>query len=88
MRGCRRKCKGLGGSIPSSVGIKTFSGRWGSCNTEGNMEFNWKVIIAPNRIIDYVVVHELCHLHHYNHRSEVLEVHGTGLSRLCGVQWS
>jgi predicted metal-dependent hydrolase len=55
---------------PSSVGIKTFTGRWGSCSTKGNMEFNWKVIIAPNRIVDYVVVHELCHLHHHNHSPE------------------
>ena len=29
--------------------------------------FNWKVIIAPNRIVDYVVIHELCHLHEHNH---------------------
>jgi len=43
------------------------------------MEFNWRVIIAPNRIIDYVVVRELCHLHHHNYCSGVLEVHGTGL---------
>lgn len=35
--------------------------------TKGNMVFNRKVIIAPNRIVDYVVVHELCHLHHHNH---------------------
>ena len=55
---------------PSSVGIRTFSGRWGSCSTKGNMEFNWKIIIAPNRIVDYVVVHELCHLHHHNHSPE------------------
>lgn len=52
---------------PASVGIKTFKARWGSCSTKGNVELNWKVIIAPNRIVDYVVVHELCHLHHHNH---------------------
>ncbi|WP_089729762.1 M48 family metallopeptidase [Candidatus Thiosymbion oneisti] len=55
---------------PSSVGIKTFSGRWGSCSTKGNLAFNWKAIIAPNRIVDYLVVHELCHLHHHNHSPE------------------
>ncbi|MGB8436352.1 MAG: SprT family zinc-dependent metalloprotease [Burkholderiales bacterium] len=55
---------------PASVGIKTFRGRWGSCSIKGDMEFNWKVIIAPNRIVDYVVVHELCHLHHHNHGPE------------------
>jgi hypothetical protein len=55
---------------PSSVSIKTFQGRWGSCSTKGKMEYNWKIIIAPNRIVDYVVVHELCHLHHHNHSPE------------------
>lgn len=55
------------GVTPSSVGIKTFKGRWGSCSTKGNLLLNWKVIIAPNRIVDYVVVHELCHLHEHNH---------------------
>jgi predicted metal-dependent hydrolase len=52
---------------PASVGIKTFRGRWGSCSVKGSLLFNWKIIIAPNRIIDYVVVHELCHLHQHNH---------------------
>jgi predicted metal-dependent hydrolase len=52
---------------PSSVGIKTFKGRWGSCSHAGHIQFNWKIIIAPNRIVDYVVVHELCHLIEHNH---------------------
>lgn len=51
---------------PSSVAIKTFRNRWGSCSTQGDLLFNWKIIIAPNRIVDYVVVHELCHLHEHN----------------------
>lgn len=55
---------------PSSVDVRSFSGRWGSCSTKGKMEFNWRVIVAPNRIVDYVVVHELCHLHHHNHSQE------------------
>ena len=58
------------GVNPSSVGIKTFSGRWGSCNSKGHLEFNWKIILAPNRIVAYVVVHELCHLHHHDHSPE------------------
>lgn len=52
---------------PSAVIIKTFKARWGSCSNRGKIQFNWKIIIAPNRIIDYVVVHELCHLRHLNH---------------------
>ena len=55
------------GVSPSAVGIKTFKSRWGSCDNRGLVQFNWKVIIAPNRIVDYLVVHELCHLKQHNH---------------------
>jgi predicted metal-dependent hydrolase len=55
------------GVNPSSVVIKSFKGRWGGCHTNGKVDFNWKIIMAPDRIVDYVVVHELCHLHHHNH---------------------
>lgn len=55
------------GVQPASVSIKTFKSRWGSCSTKGDLLFNWKVIIAPNRIVDYVVVHELCHLKQHDH---------------------
>ena len=40
---------------------------WGSCNAKGELRFNWKIIMAPVSIIDYVVVHELCHLKYHNH---------------------
>lgn len=52
---------------PTGVGIKTFKSRWGSCSAKGNIDFNWKIIMAPNRIVDYVVVHELCHLKFHDH---------------------
>ena len=55
------------GKSPKSVGIKSFKSRWGSCSVHGDLTFNWKIIIAPNRIVDYVVVHELCHLIHHDH---------------------
>jgi len=51
----------------NSVGIKSYKSRWGSCTAEGDITFNWKIIMAPNRIVDYVVVHELCHLIHHDH---------------------
>lgn len=57
-------------STPKSVGIKTFKSRWGSCSVNGEVLFNWKVVMAPNRIVDYVVVHELCHLLHHDHSKE------------------
>ena len=55
------------GVEPQSVAIKTFRGRWGSCSRDGKLVFNWMIIVAPHRIVDYVVVHELCHLRHHDH---------------------
>jgi predicted metal-dependent hydrolase len=55
------------GVDPAGVGIKTFKSRWGSCSSKGKIDFSWKIIMAPNRVVDYVVVHELCHLKFHDH---------------------
>jgi predicted metal-dependent hydrolase len=55
------------GAEPLSVGIKHFDNRWGSCSAKGKIDFNWKIIMTPNRIVDYIVVHELCHLIQHDH---------------------
>ncbi len=55
------------GVEPTDVSVKCFQSRWGSCNIKGEIQFHWKVIMAPHRIVDYVVVHELCHLKHHDH---------------------
>lgn len=41
--------------------------RWGSCSQKGNLNFNWKLIMAPEPVIDYVMIHELAHLKELNH---------------------
>lgn len=55
------------GVEPTGVSVKTFKARWGSCTAKGEIQFHWKVIMAPHSIVDYVVIHELCHLKHLDH---------------------
>lgn len=50
-----------------TIRITQTRSRWGSCNTKGNLGFCWRLIMAPPIILDYVIIHELCHLHHFNH---------------------
>jgi predicted metal-dependent hydrolase len=53
--------------VPGRIVIKSQKRRWGSCSTRGNLNFNWRIVMAPERVLDYVVVHELCHLCEMNH---------------------
>lgn len=49
------------------VKVAEIGNRWGSCSPAGNLVFHWKCCMAPLSVIDYIVVHELCHRHHLNH---------------------
>ena len=55
------------GRAPGRIAIREQKSRWGSCSSKGNLNFNWKLIMAPPQALDYVVIHELCHLHEFNH---------------------
>ena len=49
------------------ITIREQKTRWGSCTSEGNLNFNWRLIFAPENVLDYVVVHELAYLKEMNH---------------------
>lgn len=51
----------------SKVTIRDQRTRWGSCSSKKNINLNWKLIMAPSDIIDYVIIHELCHIKEMNH---------------------
>lgn len=55
-----------GGEV-KAIRIKDQKTRWGSCSSLHNLNFNWRLIMAPGEVLDYVVVHELCHLTYMNH---------------------
>jgi predicted metal-dependent hydrolase len=55
------------GVEPVRVQIGDQRSRWGSCSTRGTLSFNWRLVLAPFDVLDYVVVHELCHLREPNH---------------------
>jgi hypothetical protein len=56
------------GLVPSAVRIKEHKHLWGSCSSKGAINLNWRLILAPEPVFEYVVVHELCHLRERHHQ--------------------
>ncbi len=55
------------GVHPTGLRITGAKGRWGSCSGKNSLNFSWRLILAPEHCVDYVVVHELCHILHHDH---------------------
>jgi predicted metal-dependent hydrolase len=62
-------CNAAYGFAFGHVAIKEQKSRWGSCSRRGNLNFNWRLLLGPLPVLDYVVIHELCHLKELNHSS-------------------
>lgn len=54
----------------SEIHIKDQRTRWGSCSGMKNLNFSWRLVMTPDSVCDYVIIHELCHLVHMNHSPE------------------
>ena len=52
-----------------SLKVREYKARWGSCSINGDISFNWRLIMAPPQIIEYVIIHELMHIKEHNHSS-------------------
>ena len=62
-------CDKLGVSY-SSIKLRDTRSRWGSCSSNSNLMFSWRLIMAPKNVIRYLVAHEVTHLKHFNHSSD------------------
>ena len=59
---------------PNGISIKEQRTRWGSCSSKRNLSFNWRLVMAPPDVLDYIVVHELAHLTEMNHSGRFWQI--------------
>lgn len=55
------------GEAPGRLSLRDTRSRWGSCTSDGNLMFSWRLVLAPVEVLDYVAAHEVAHLRHMDH---------------------
>jgi predicted metal-dependent hydrolase len=65
------------GLRPRKVQLKAYRSMWGRCNSRHEIAYDWRVIQAPDSVIDYLVIHELSHLRHFNHSDDFWNLVGS-----------
>lgn len=59
---------------PGRISVRDQSSRWGSCSSRGNLNFSWRLVLAPPGVLDYVAAHEVAHLIEMNHSSRFWDI--------------
>lgn len=68
------------------ISLRDTRSRWGSCNADGDLNFSWRLILAPEAVLDYVVAHEVAHMVHLNHSQRFWRLAGQLSDDMSGAK--
>ncbi len=70
----------------NKINIKNQKTRWGSCSKKGNLNFNYKIALLPQQLVNYIIVHELCHLGEFNHSNKFWKLVAKAIPNYAGIR--